>query len=240
MSPAPLVHLAYHWRGASERLVRIGEAGPAILFLAPLFEEANRTRHFLIQTMRGLAAQGYACYLPDLPGTLESQTPLEQLDWDDWTGAIAAVAEAIDTPLRTVSLRAGCLLDHAARPKARWRLAPQDGTTLARELVRIRMAAAREDGQVVTAAELNAELGSQEFAVAGYRLSPALGAALKGAAIDSSEMVRTLRLEGDIQPADAKLAAQPLWRRSEPDDDPLFCQMLVDDISHWAATCAAS
>ena len=240
MNPAPLVHLAYDWRGASERLMRIGSQGPAILFLAPLFEEANRTRHFLIQIMRGLAAQGFACYLPDLPGTLESPTPLEDCGWDDWTGAIAAVAATIDAPILTASLRAGCLLDAAANPLARWRLAPQDGATLARELVRIRMAAAREDGQVFTAAELGAELGTRDFTVAGYRIAPALGAGIKGATIDASNGVRTIRLEGDIQSADARIAAQPLWRRSEPDHDPVFCQILVNDISHWAASCAAS
>jgi len=240
VTAAPLVHLAYDWRGASERLVRIGDTGPAILFLAPLFEEANRTRHFMIEMMRGLAVRGFSCYLPDLPGTLESGTESATLIRDDWKGSIAAVTAAIGRPLLTAALRGGCLLDGAASPVARWRLAPQDGATLARELVRIRMAAAREDGQVVTAAQLGAELGSQEFIVAGYSISAELGTEIKAAVIDSSDAVRTVRLEGDIQPADARIAAQPLWRRSEPDHDPVFCQMLVDDISDWAASCGAS
>ena len=239
MTPA-LVHLAYDWRGTSERLVRIGGEGPAILFLAPLFEEANRTRHFMIEMMRGIATRGFSCFLPDLPGTLESGTAFATLIRDDWKGSIAAAAGAIGGPLLTVALRGGCLLDGAASPSARWRLAPQDGATLARELVRIRMAAAREDGLVVTAAELGAELGSTEFIVAGYPISAELGDAIKGFVIESSYSVRTLRLEGDIQPADARIAAQPLWRRSEPDHDPVFCQMLVDDISDWAASCGAS
>ncbi|MBB5687403.1 hypothetical protein [Sphingobium boeckii] len=239
MSPAPLVHLAYPWRGASERLIRIGDGGPAILFIAPLFEEANRIRHFMIEAMRGVAAKGYACFLPDLPGTLESATPLETLDWDNWTGAIGAVVAAIGKPRLTASFRTGCLLDGWAQSDARWRLAPQDGASVMRELIRIRMAANRENSIVTTMAEIDAEAMDGVFEVAGYRLSPKLTRGLKAAQVEPSGTVRLVRLESDIQPADLTITAQPLWRRSEPDHDPVFCQSVIDDISYWASLCAA-
>ena len=68
--------------------MRIGDpAAPFILFLPPLFEEMNRTRAFLAGAMRRVAAAGYCCRLPDLPGTGESERALEEVSWQDWQDA---------------------------------------------------------------------------------------------------------------------------------------------------------
>jgi pimeloyl-ACP methyl ester carboxylesterase len=236
MSDFPTAWLAYDWRGGRERIATVGTDGPAILFLAPFFEEANRTRHFVIETMRGLAGRGFRCFLPDMPGTLESLTQLDSLTWADWTGAARAAADMAGAT-HIVSLRGGALLDGALDARTRWRLAPAEGSALLRDLIRIRLAADREDGSASSAADLEAKALSEPFDVAGYRIAPGFVAALKGAALADAPTVRTVRLATDAQAADAKLAGQPLWRRSEPEHDPQLCESVIADISDWIASC---
>ena len=56
--------------GCSEWMMRIGRSeAPPILFVPPLFEEMNRTRALIAAMMRALSADGFGCWLPDLPGT---------------------------------------------------------------------------------------------------------------------------------------------------------------------------
>ena len=43
-----------------------------ILFVPPLFEEANRTRRTLVLAMRALAAQGFAACYPTSPGRMKA------------------------------------------------------------------------------------------------------------------------------------------------------------------------
>lgn len=237
MSDLPAAWRSYEWRGRQERIAEIGGDGPVVLFLAPFFEEANRTRHLLIETMRALGRQGYRCALPDMPGTLESLTPLASLDWPDWTGATAAAAAATGAT-HTVSLRGGALLDGAVDVETRWRLAPAEGSALLRDLVRIRMAADREDGATASAAEVEAQALSAPFEVAGYRIAPGFVHALKSATTINAAPLRVARLATDVQPADIKLPGQPLWRRSEPEHDPVLSESIATDIADWIKTCA--
>ncbi|MBY8821279.1 hypothetical protein [Sphingomonas colocasiae] len=237
MSDLPAAWRSYEWRGGRERIAEIGANGPVILFLAPFFEEANRTRHLLIETMRALGRQGYRCVLPDMPGTLESLTPLDSLDWHDWTGAAAAAA-AVTGAAHAVSFRGGALLDGAVDVETRWRMAPAEGSALLRDLVRIRLAADREDGGAATAAEVEAQALSAPFEVAGYRIAPGFIRALKAATTTDSAPLRVARLSTDAQPADIKLPGQPLWRRSEPEHDPVLSESIAADIADWIKTCA--
>ena len=62
---------------ASEHILRITPAGTpraTILFVPPLFEEANRTRRTLVLAMRALAADGFATLLPDLPARTKASS----------------------------------------------------------------------------------------------------------------------------------------------------------------------
>src|SRR6187551_1263766 len=63
----------YDWPGGREAMLRFGPAtGPVVIAVMPLFEEANRTRAFMVALLRALAERGVASVLPDLPGTGES------------------------------------------------------------------------------------------------------------------------------------------------------------------------
>lgn len=189
-------------------MTRIG-SGPALLVLPPLFEEMNRTRALLASTMRALAADGFSCWLPDLPGTGESERPLESVSWADWLEAAAAAAEAVG-PAAAVSLRGGALLD--APVERRWRFAPASGASLARDLAR---------------AGLMAEGGG------GYSPSPALLGPLGSAQPSPGGKVRTLRLATDRAEADLKLEGPPLWRRAEPQNSSELAAAIASDISQW-------
>jgi alpha-beta hydrolase superfamily lysophospholipase len=217
--------------GASEEwIMRIGTASsPPVLLLPPLFEEMNRTRAFLASIMRALAARGFGCWLPDLPGTGESETALETCTWDDWRNAALRASEHVAStsgkPLVTATFRGGALLDDALpAATARWRFAPAEGTSLARDLIRSSMLApGAAEGAIVE--------------LAGYRISNTFLADLRGAQLVQPERLRTLRLESDRGEADLKLAAPALWRRSEPANSLEAAELIASDIKMWADQC---
>jgi pimeloyl-ACP methyl ester carboxylesterase len=201
--------------GHQEWSMRIGDpAAPLILFLPPLFEEMNRTRAFLAATMRRVAAAGYCCRLPDLPGTGESERALEEVSWQDWQDAARAGAEGAKA---VVGVRGGCLLD-TGLSHCTWRLAPVEGASLVRDLER---------------AGLVSEGGG-----AGYAPSEALLEAVRAASPAGN--TRTVRLASDRAEADLNVDGPPLWRRSEPQTSSQLVEAIASDIVQWMAQCAAS
>jgi hypothetical protein len=210
----------YPTKHGEEWLMRIGPAdAKAILFVPPLFEEMNRTRALIAGLMRQLAEAGFTCILPDLPGTGESNRALEDLSWEEWRDAVEAAARQA-RPQALVSLRGGCLLDDAAAAPCRWRFAPAEGASLARDLER---------------AGLMSGGGA-----AGYAPSPLLLEALRAATPAPAPDGRTARLASDRGAADARLEGPALWRRSEPAASPELAALMVSDIAHWIERCAGS
>ncbi|HEY1605965.1 MAG TPA: hypothetical protein VGF77_10260 [Allosphingosinicella sp.] len=215
MTSSGLHYDRYIVDGRQEWMMRIGDpAAPALLFLPPLFEEMNRTRAFLAGVMRRVAAAGWCCRLPDLPGTGESERALEQMSWQDWRDAARAAADGVRG---VASVRGGCLLDSGLAPFT-WRLAPVEGASLVRDLER---------------AGLVAEGGG-----AGYAPSAALLESLRAATPKGS--ARVVRLASDRAEADRKVEGPPLWRRSEPQNSPDLVETISSDIIEWIASCAAS
>lgn len=214
MTSPGLDYSRYRVGGRDEWMMRIGQ-GPALLFLPPLFEEMNRTRALLATIMRRLAADGFACWLPDLPGTGESERALDQVGWGDWLEAAAA---AFDTAgaIASIGVRGGALLD---RPSpARWRFAPAPGASLARDLAR---AGLMTDGG------------------GGYSPGEALLAGLGAAEPEAGGTVRTMRLATDRAEADRKIEGPPLWRRAEPQNSFELAEAIASDIGQWVRACGA-
>ena len=220
----------YPTQGGEEWLMRIGPAnGRPLLTVPPLLEEMNRTRAFIVTLMRLLAADGFGCWLPDLPGTGESERVLESCGWDDWRHAVAGASQAVaalsgQLPL-VLSIRGGALLDDAAGALPIWRFAPVEGSSLARDLVRASMV--KPD-----------DLKSVSIDLAGYRLSEALFAALGEAKPAAAATLRTVRLASDRGEADLKVEGPALWRRSEPSNAPELAGLLASDIQSWSDRCA--
>jgi pimeloyl-ACP methyl ester carboxylesterase len=193
--------------------------GAAILLIPPLFEEMNRTRALLVSVMLRLGGQGFNCWLPDLPGTGESERPLESCVWSDWTGAVRTVAELAREPrgsLMIASVRGGALLDEVP-DAAHWRFAPVEGGSLLRDLSRSGL------------------VGGE--AHAGYMLSPSLAAAVGAAVPPDAAPCRTVRLASDPKPADKELEGPALWRRSEPANSTELAELIASDIGNWAHVC---
>ena len=224
---------------APEHILRITPTGTpraAILFVPPLFEEANRTRRTLVLAMRALAADGFATLLPDLPGQNESLVPLEQVDLASWQSALADAAATIDGPLVIASLRGGALIDHHAKAAARWRLAPVGGASLLRTLMRARVAADREAGVTSSLDSLQTEAATAPLLLAGNRLSPAMIAQLGTAETRPVAPLRTVTLGNG---ADA-ITGTPLWLRAEPGEDAAMAAAIAADIAAWSTTCGIS
>ena len=231
-SAGGLAYDRYSSGGSDEWLMRIGPAdAPSILFLPPLFEEMNRTRGFIASIMRALAGSGYGCWLPDLPGTGESERPLGDCSWESWRAAAqdsaAHVAQASSRTPLVASLRGGALLDDAAIAKCHWRFAPAEGASLARDMIRASMVKAEE-------------MKGPEVELAGYRLSEGLLGDLTAARAAEVPALRTVRLQSDRNEADTKLGGPALWRRSEPGNDPQLAELIASDIKEWSEQCAAS
>lgn len=224
MTGPGLAYESYAGGAGSEWTMRIGAAeAPPILFVAPLFEEMNRTRALMAAAMRALAARGFGCWLPDLAGTGESETALVDASWSGWRHDVMAAAEHARArsgrhPL-VASLRGGGLIDDMAAAIGWWRLAPVDGASLARDMVR-------------------AGLAGVEWA--GYVPSPDMRGRLQDARPFSQEPLRVARLESDAGAADVKLAGPALWRRSEPGTAPALAEAMAADIASWHARCAVS
>ena len=89
-------------------------AGPRVLFVPPLFEEANRLRRTLVLAMRALAARGIASLLPDLPGQNESLAVTETATLELWRGALAELVATEPGPVLVASVRGGTLIDGEA------------------------------------------------------------------------------------------------------------------------------
>ncbi|MBU6207028.1 MAG: hypothetical protein KGQ42_05025 [Alphaproteobacteria bacterium] len=222
----------YSWAGGSEALVRCApQARVQIILLPPLFDEANRMRKTLTSVMRALATQGIGTLLPDLPAMGESLLPYGTATLADWQIAAAALGQILagqEQLVLSAAFRGGALIDKALAQHPRWRLAPESGTRLLRDIKR--MVSLRPDYAA----------GQDPYGQAGHALPPAFVAALEAATPDMAGQIRTLRLNDDRTEADARIPGTPLWRRSEPGEDAALTAALTTDLATWAKQCAAS
>jgi hypothetical protein len=231
--------MTYAWQGGSETLLRFGpKSGPLVLAAMPPFEEANRTRAFMVTVLGALAERGISNALPDLPGSGDSLVPTEQAVLGDWRAAFRDAAQALRADHGSVysfAIRGGALLDTQADLTGRYHLAPMTGAKLVREILRTRLAAAKEAGAHFDAGAI--EPPGAPIELAGNRLSRALLAELAAAVPAAAGPIRTVRLETDAEPADLKLAGAPLWRRAEPGNDAALAALLAEDIAAWVIAC---
>ncbi len=228
----------YDWSGGREAMLRFGpDTGPVLVAALPLFEEANRTRTFVVTLLRALADRGIASVLPDVPGQGESLMTLGELTILRMAEALEAVTDrCLADGHRTYALgiRSGTLLDYCALHSGRWHLAPQTGASLLRDLHRV-WRAAGNTGDLDAMMYGDANLAE----IAGNRLSSDLLSSLTAATpFDQPGITRrVVRLASDPAEADRTIDAAPLWRRAEPGNDMALVQVLADDIVDWVAAC---
>lgn len=217
-------------------MLRFGPSGGPVVVAAPaLFEEANRTRAFLVRVLRLLASRGIASLLPDLPGTGESLLPTHEATLNDWRTAFAAVLRTAATPVLVMAIRGGALVDAVADGPARYHFASITGTSLVRDLVRARQAAAREDGEQFDAGELDRP--GPPVMLAGNLVNRELLSELARA--EPAPAARNVRISTDPYPANLRLHGRPLWRASDPDIDETLAAALAADIADRVGRCVA-
>lgn len=224
----------YRFDGNDELCLRHGpESGPALLILPPLFDEANRVRHLMVETARALAGHNIASLLPDLPGCNESPVPLDRASISLWQAALIACAEQLGPVSHVAAIRGGALIDGALGDLPRWRLAPVKGGQLLRTMLRTRIASDREAGITSSSDALMELARTQGIELAGNHLSPCMIRELDAAAPSEGSAVRLARFADDPLEADARIAGAPLWLRAEPAHDPDMAQSVAADLAAW-------
>ncbi len=187
-----------------------------ILVLPALFDEANKLRHFTVETMRRLDAAGFDSILPDLPGCNESLAPLETQSLQGWRDAAEAAARHFDAT-HVLTIRGGALCAPAELPA--WRYAPATGASILRAMLRARVLASKEAGLEETREDLLARGKESGLELAGYRLGAAMIREL-----DKAEPAGGAALANIAQ---ADLGGAGLWLRAEPDHDPAQADALA-------------
>jgi len=196
--------------GPTQEYAAAFDGGRAVrlLIVPALFEEANRTRRFIVETMRLLDNAGIDSILPDLPGCNESLQSFEVQSLATWRDAVAAARRHF-APTYLLTIRGGALIVPDDLPG--WRLEPVAGLSLLRQLLRARTIAAREDGRDEKLEMLLEQGRAQGLELAGYHCSAALIAGLEDGVQTASEVQMPIR--------QAQLGGGALWLRSEPSED---------------------
>jgi hypothetical protein len=185
----------------------------------PLFEEMNRTRRLLAETMRRLDGAGIDGFLPDLPGCNESPQAFEAQNLDTWRGAMARAAQHFGAT-HVLAVRGGALVFPGALPG--WIYEPAKAAGLLRQMLRARIVAARELGSDEDSARLIEHGRVHGLELAGYRFGAAMLADLE-TAIPVNTGQREIRQSG--------LDGGALWLRSEPGESPEQADALAQIIA---------
>lgn len=206
------------WRRGAEAALRLGRDSPVTLLVIPaLFEESNRMRRLTVEVMRRLADRGIGTLLPDLPGQGESLVSLASLSFRDWLDFVEDVGHNM---LFSVAIRGGCLLDGIC--VHRWRLAPESGARLLRDMIR---ATAFSEGSSASDVEQRVRQGVTRLA--GNPVAPELYGALVAAEPAPGGFVSAV--EGPR-----------LWRAAEPGEDAHYAAALAAEIAEWTTSCAST
>lgn len=178
--------------------------GHRVLIIPALFDEANRMRRMLVDTMRLLDAAGIDTFLPDLPGCNESPQSFTAQSLHGWRVAMEHAARHFRTT-DVLAVRGGALVFPAMLPG--WVLEPAKGPSILRQMLRARTIAAREGGQHEDSAALLEQGRSEGLELAGYRCGASLIAGLQDA---------LPQIEGQRIISQAELGGGGLWLRAEP------------------------
>lgn len=175
-----------------------GTARGAVLYVHPLAEELNKTRRMAALQARAMAQAGWGVLQIDLLGCGDSPGEFEDARLEHWLHDLQAAAAWLRAgprglhhlPFTLWGLRSGCLL--ATELAAQWAQAGAtpcalllwqpvlNGDAVVRQWLRQAAAAAVLDGQApgATAALQAALAAGDTIEIGGYRIAPALVAAL--------------------------------------------------------------
>jgi len=202
--------------GGEELALHLGpdDSTVRLLVLPAWFDEDGGLRHFTVEVLRLLAADGVASVLPDLPGCNESLTPLEGQTLDGWCEAALAAAQA-HRATHVLTIRAGAAL---ATALPGWAYAPLAGKAALRRLLRAQAMAAKEAGQPESAEALLERGKAAGVTLAGWTMGPRLVSDLAGLDLATGDLAVI---------AQEQLGGPGLWLRAEPEHDPAQAERLA-------------
>lgn len=192
--------------GQSEEYALALDRGRArrLLIVPALFDEANRMRRMLVDTMRLLDAAGIDSFLPDLPGCNESLQDFTAQSLHGWRSAMVLAARHFGAS-EVLAVRGGALVFPNVLPG--WVLEPAKGASILRQMLRARVIAAREAGRHEESADLLERGRTEGLELAGWRCGASLIAGLEHALPE---------IEGQRLIAQSELGGGGLWLRAEP------------------------
>lgn len=204
-----------------EMMVRFSQERRVRLLVLPAwFDEANKLRHFTVETMRRLDEAGIDSFLPDLPGCNESLAPLEWQTLAHWRAAANAAARDVGAT-HVLAMRTAYLIIPETLPG--WTYAALSGADLLRRMVRAQLIAARDTGRAETREALMRKGASEGLVLGGW----SLGSALFGELAMAHEVQRD---ETKAAIDQSELGGAGLWLRSEPSHDPAQARALAERI----------
>ena len=232
MTPAPAFG-TYEFAGCKELcLCPSTPLAHRVMLVPPLFDEMNRMRRMLVGVLEALEGLSVGGFLPDLPGTNESQIALDQVTLSGWQDAMAACAQQHGIS-HIASFRAGVLAVAGLNEADHWIFSPAKGAAVLRTMLRTKVAADRESGLATSIADLTIRAEKERLELAGNIIGPKLFAQLNAADIPSFARQQVIRLESDSKPADSHVPGSALWLRAEPDDDPAMSSAIARNIAAW-------
>lgn len=175
-----------------------------LLIVPALFDEANRTRRMIVDTMRLLDEAGIDSFLPDLPGCNESRQDFTGQSLHGWRSAMQHAARHFRATC-VLTVRGGVLVMPQTLPGIVYE--PAKGPSILRQLLRARTIAARDAGCNEDPVTLLDQGRTDGLELAGYRFGASLIAGLEYALpeIESQRII----LQGE-------LGGAGLWLRAEP------------------------
>lgn len=226
--------LTYNSQGHAENCVAIGnpDALRKILIIPPLFDEMNRIRRVIVSAMQILSDRNILSFLPDLPGTNESLTPLKTQDLASWRAAISDITAQFGIT-HIASIRGGALIDDGPSTLPHWRLAPAKGASLLKIMLRTRIAGDKEAGKTTTIENLMAIGRHDPTELSGHIIGPAMLASLESAEPAALDALCGVAIGHDSD----NVEGSALWLRAEPQDDPVMSRSIADNLDRWSTSC---
>ncbi len=206
----------YQSRRSEEHYLRfLPQSDIQVYFIEPFFEERNFLRRTLLELARALAQQGIGSFIPDLPGTGESELTLSDIYLSDWREAVTDttqwLSDAAGQPPHIAALRGGALIDDAAVGASWWRFAPATGIDILRPMRRASL------------------MTGEDATLAGYAIPTQMLAEIEQASPNA--------VDGPLHECRAQSAGAPLWRRAEPGEDRDLVTALAGDLVQWVRSC---
>ena len=187
-----------------------------VLVIPPLFDESNKFRRQIAETMRFLDRYDIDSLCPDLPGCNESLADFSLQTLSGWRSAAQDAAETLGAT-DILAFRSGAGILPGDLPG--WQFEPQAPRAALARLVRAEVVAGKESAHPRSAEDILGEARERGAVLAGWRFGPAMIAEIEAWDMPAPDRQRVL--------GQSDVGGRPLWLRAENDVDPAQADTLA-------------